>query len=139
MRKRVLRTCLGNYLTKHKEMIPLFLLMLLTNSLAYRCQTCNNLYKVRQEITTNGSFTTVKAIEIRQALQLGYATSVYLGEEALSHFRFRTFFESVIFYDVASAIEYMNKITIDYLQSNTSLPISNVTQNFTSYYVNCAT
>ena len=113
--------------------------MLLTNSLAYRCQTCNGLYKVHQEVTTNGSLTLVKAIEIRQALQLGWATSVYLGEEALSHLRCKTFWESVIFYDVASAIEYMNKITTEYLQSNTSLPITNVTQNFTSYYVNCIT
>ena len=78
--------------------------MLLANALAYICQTCDGLYKVHQEVTTNGSFTTVKAIEIRQALQLDWATSVYLGQEALSHFRFRTFWESVVFYSVASAI-----------------------------------
>ena len=121
-------------------MIPVFLLLLLTNTLAYRCQTCDGLYMVRQEVATNGSFTTVKAIETRQALQqFDGVTTVYLGQEALSHFRFRTFWESVVFYSISAAMEYMNQITTEYLLLNTSLPITNVTQNVTTYYVDCVT
>lgn len=123
-------------------LFPLFFFLLLSSSVSEsapeKCQTCSQLLKVRQEVRCNGSFSTVKVIHIRSALeQFDWARSIFLGQVSKTRTSFVTFWDTVVFYAPSQASHYVGQVTLDFLQSNTSLPITSVNHTVLPYVIGC--
>lgn len=125
-------------------MITLMLMLLAASTVAQdsfercKCTAPANYFKIREEITSDGDFTTVKAIYLRQALQdvspNTRTLGIYVNRENLVISRsFKVIFDMLIFYSPADANTYKNLLNETYLRDRTHLPITLLNQTLIPY------